>query len=202
MASLTPERAALGKYEREVEGTPAEYQLEMVKNDRLLSGEDVGCMADDDIRFANMHVEWSKDRTRNSLERMRQLRSSLPVPPESDSDLPPMVSAEFRKKVRGLVWRPECTQTSKASNEVLFGPSQLAIDDFRQQLIGTPYEFHFDVAATDVKLRDDITIAECDEPGSEAAAKLQQHYLGFTNKLISEMKAIMAQPSGAVATKP
>lgn len=200
MASLAIERAAVRKFEADVEATSAAHQLKIVKNDRLISGEDVGCMADDDIRFANKHVGWAKERTRRSLEQMLLLAPFLLDPPSPD--LPPAVSAKFRKKVRSVVWRPECQQTSAASNEVLFAPSQRLIDDFRQLLIGSPYAFHFDVAEADVKLKDAITIAECDEPGSEPVAKLQKRYLDIDTKLIAELKTILVQPASGIAAKP
>lgn len=188
-AMLKNERSFVAAFEKEAAGTPAQFQLEIVKNDRLAFKEDVGCLADDDIRFANIHLQSTKNGTRISLDWMRELLSSLP-PPSVDGDLDSLTGAKFRRKVRGLLSFPRCQLTDKASNEELFRASREAIDRFRAQLSGTPYQFHFDIAAADVKLKTHITMVECDDPGSEPAATLRKRYLGITNREIADLRAM------------
>jgi len=158
---LNNERQAVSEFERSISGTPASEHISIAKADAEL---EAGCWADDDPRFALIHVNMTKEDVRGSLARMRELAPrlrSLALTPASTSE-----GREFRRGVRGLIEaiRPQCPLVSGASNDQVLLPVRERMNRFERELSGSELAVQFDVAEADVAFEQSVTVVECGMP--------------------------------------
>jgi hypothetical protein len=188
---LVGERTALKAFEESV-APPAQFQLNLAKNDVLYlqRTDKLGCLADDDIRFAELHVKMTKDGTPKLIEAMRQLVPELPDIPVLQGGLSPSEAAEFRSFAKELIetTRPMCSLTTKAENRELTAVARAAVDKFRRELNDTSYAAHFAIAEADVDYRHAVTVTECDDPGSRPLAYWSQRFSKSVNRQIDAIK--------------
>lgn len=184
-ALLKPAHAAVAQLEQELSASVAGAHLAIAKEDAAyeLSKKPHSCWADDDVRFAKLHVEMVHDSVSAGSTRLRQLAPMLdPLP----TQLPPPNVAEFRYRVRQLTASllPLCRRTRQGTNEEVLARSSAEMQRFRASLEGSLYALHFDIAEDDARYQRSQITAECDDPGNEPVPKLSEAALAGTRKQI------------------
>jgi hypothetical protein len=184
-ALLKPDHAAVAQLEQELSASVASAHLAIAKEDAAyeLSKKPDSCWDDDDVRFANRHVEMVHDSVSAGSSRLRLLAPMLGPLPTQPS---PSNAAEFRYRVRQLAASllPLCKWTEKGTNEQVLAASSAEMHRFRASLRDSPYAAHFDIAEKDARYQRSQVTAECDDPGSEPVSKLSEQAVTGTRKQI------------------
>ena len=186
---IKPERDAVASFERELSTQPtAATQLGIAKEDAAFG--QAHCWADDDIRFAKIHVEGDQKTVTSGITRLRELAPILDPMPDYKV---PLNAAEFRNQVRAMMESVDllCRWTSRGTNEEVLAASMAEIDDFEKSLSGSPYATHFNIAKADITYDRAGLVAECDGPGSEPVSKLSSGALAEVNVKIGKLRALM-----------
>lgn len=166
-SALSDQILALRNFENQTRSSAAGFHLAVARVDVDLGK--TGCWSDNDLRFAERHVQMARETLAQGLEVLPELASSLPDDALQDS-LPAGVSAAFRARIVPLVWavNPMCRLSNEASDTQIMEPATERLAELERQIARTALALHFAIAEADVLYEQSITLVECANPSSEA----------------------------------
>jgi len=193
-ARLGEARAAVTAFEARAAGTGLAFPLAVARADAAYEQAHVGgCWVDDDIDFAEMHVEMTRETVEGGLEMLAPLLTRTPS--SSFGPLSAEDSAAFRAEVSDLtrLVRPLCAITTRSDNDAIVAAARAEAARFRQRIEGTPWALHYDLAEEDVVYWNRQVMMDCADPGATApdveSAEMLADARGRIAALESEMRA-------------
>lgn len=189
-ARLGEARAAVTAFEARAAGTGLAFPLAVAQADAAYEQVSVGgCWVDDDIDFAEKHLEMTRETVEDGL------RMLTPYLTGSPSSTVATVSAEhgaaFRSGVRDLARtvRPMCRLTSRVDNDVIVAAAQAEVARFRQRIEGTPWALHYDIAEGDVVYWSRRVMVDCAAPGATAPEAESAELLADARRRIAALES-------------
>lgn len=190
-AQLVDARAAVAAFEARAAGTGLAFQLAVARADVAYELANVGgCWVDDDIRFAEKHLEMTRGVVEDGL---KMLTPFLALPSSALPALSAEDAAAFRAEVRDLERdiRPMCTITTRGDNDVITAPALAEAARFRQRIAGTPWALDYDLAEEDVVFQQRRVMVDCANPRDEAPDAVSAEMLADTRRRIAALELKM-----------
>jgi hypothetical protein len=186
-ALLSDEMQAVAAFEQSLGGRWGSDHIQIAKADAELAE---GCWADDDPRFARIHVAMTKEQVARSLEHMRRLAPRLrylPLNSVSASE-----GAQFRLRSRQLFEsiNPLCDVASGVSNDQIFAAARQRVRRFAFELTGSDFAAHFDIAERDVEFDQSTVVVECAAPRELELAVARREVLTDVERRLAELDSI------------
>lgn len=192
-ALLQSELAAIGKFEQDHRGSATEQQLTVAKQDaHYNTRHSEFCWPDDDILFAQEHVKITRKTVSRNLGQLAKLARHIPHKPDKNLNHLRDASA-FRHHVDILTMllNPTCPISRKRDNATIMAPALRLANDFKQELAGTPYAIHFDIAEADTLYKRSMVSVECPYASEASPESLSAKSLAAVEKVIAQIRQVM-----------
>ncbi len=192
-AVLAKEAQAVKAYEQRTRSGPAAENLAIVQSDIAYeqASNTLGCWADTDPAFAQMHVRMARDGVTARLKELAKGGPAL-LPLGSAESLAPGRGAEFRALARILIQSvdPRCAIARAVDNDHILAPARAEVAGFRQRLRASPYDLQFAIAQADVDYEDSTVTVECADPSAAPVGDLTAEAIRETKRQIAGLTAI------------
>jgi hypothetical protein len=150
-----------------------------------------GCWADGDIRFAEMHVQMSKEAFWVGMSKLRDLSNEFQGSGISQLRQSQNL-ANFRYLAKKLVTisHPMCAIATGGRDDKIMPSARKQIDNFRRSL-KSPFVQQYDIAEADVMYQQSIIAVECADPSQASTDKLILQTLNDVGNQIAAIRTTM-----------